>query len=273
MGVRGNLLSEKGHLEMWRLFLELLVSLVWPLLISCQEPYEVCDGGSEAWGCCTPSRQCGVGGGDCDNDSDCQAGLVCGEDNCIEFSAQALNTSDCCHDPLPGCDGGLKAWGCCTPSSLCGVGKGDCDSYHDCEYGLICGVDNCAEFNPGARPTSDCCYDPLMIPTASSFPADSMPTIGVSTTATPNISTPTLPGFYGCPLYRDIPETGFQCEGRMHGGYYADVDTCCQVFHVCTNDGRGGLTKHSFLCPPDTLFQENIRACDWWYKVNCPQSV
>ena len=39
-----------------------------------------CNGGNS---CCTSSNQCGVGEGDCDNDSDCQSGLVCGENNCV----------------------------------------------------------------------------------------------------------------------------------------------------------------------------------------------
>ena len=38
-----------------------------------------------------------LGDGDCDQDSDCQAGLRCGEDNCAQFD----DTDDCCYDPDP----------------------------------------------------------------------------------------------------------------------------------------------------------------------------
>ena len=47
-----------------------------------------------------------LGDGDCDQDSDCQAGLRCGEDNCAQFAHQWANaqfddTDDCCYDPDP----------------------------------------------------------------------------------------------------------------------------------------------------------------------------
>ena len=30
-----------------------------------------------------------------------------------------------------------------------------------------------------------------------------------------------------------IPETGFTCEDKITGGYYADPEAACQLFHVC----------------------------------------
>ena len=39
-------------------------------------------------------------------------------------------------------------------------------------------------------------------------------------------------------------------------GYYGDIDTECQAFHVCTADGQGGLSKYSFLCPNGTIFNQ-----------------
>ena len=30
-----------------------------------------------------------------------------------------------------------------------------------------------------------------------------------------------------------IPETSFTCEDKITGGYYADQETECQLFHVC----------------------------------------
>ena len=55
----------------------------------------------------------------------------------------------------------------------------------------------------------------------------------------------------------------------MEGGYYADVEAECQVFHICGNDGNGGLTKYSFLCPNGTIFQQQYFVCDWWFNVDC----
>ena len=31
----------------------------------------------------------------------------------------------------------------------------------------------------------------------------------------------------------DLPETGFTCEDKVTGGYYADLEAHCQLFHVC----------------------------------------
>ena len=30
-----------------------------------------------------------------------------------------------------------------------------------------------------------------------------------------------------------MPDTSFTCEGKVVGGYYADPDADCQMFHVC----------------------------------------
>ena len=60
-----------------------------------------CDGvGGTDWSCCSSVRQCNVGGGDCDDDSECHGDLVCGSDNCkAEFSVGGSSwagTADCC---------------------------------------------------------------------------------------------------------------------------------------------------------------------------------
>lgn len=31
------------------------------------------------------------------------------------------------------------------------------------------------------------------------------------------------------PIYAEVPVTSFTCKGRHEGGYYADVETRCQV--------------------------------------------
>ena len=36
-----------------------------------------------------------------------------------------------------------------------------------------------------------------------------------------------------------IGASGFTCEGKVIGGYYADVDSGCQMFHVCTLGQEG----------------------------------
>jgi len=43
------------------------------------------------------SPPCGVGQGDCDNDSECGKGLKCGTDNCQDFDPFASRFADCCY--------------------------------------------------------------------------------------------------------------------------------------------------------------------------------
>lgn len=31
----------------------------------------------------------------------------------------------------------------------------------------------------------------------------------------------------------NLPDTAFTCEDKVTGGYYADVEADCQLFHVC----------------------------------------
>merc|ERR550534_1248718 len=81
----------------------------------------------------------------------------------------------------------------------------------------------------------------------------------------------TIPGVPGddYPIFAEVPETSFLCDGQTEGGYYADPEAECQAFHICGSDGNGGLTKYSFLCPNGTLFNQQYFVCDWWFNVDC----
>ena len=52
-------------------------------------------------------------------------------------------------------------WSCCSTENKCTHNEGDCDSNNDCEDGLVCGIDNCQDLNPGKPFPSgaDCCSD------------------------------------------------------------------------------------------------------------------
>merc|ERR1712025_726925 len=81
----------------------------------------------------------------------------------------------------------------------------------------------------------------------------------------------TIPGIPGedYPIFGQVPESSFLCDGQVDGGYYADTEAECQAFHICGSDGNGGLTKYSFLCPNGTLFNQQYFVCDWWFNVDC----
>merc|ERR550534_251866 len=84
-----------------------------------------------------------------------------------------------------------------------------------------------------------------------------------------------IPGIPGedYPIFAEAPETAFSCEGQVNGGYYADEEAECQVFHICTSDAEGGLSKYSFLCPNGTIFNQEYFICDWWFNVDCSESA
>lgn len=62
-------------------------------------------------------------------------------------------------------------------------------------------------------------------------------------------------------------KTSFSCIGRA-AGYYADVETGCQIYHMCDGLGR----QFSYSCPNTTLFQQRMLICDHWYMVNCSKA-
>uniref|UniRef100_A0A336MMM2 CSON003794 protein n=1 Tax=Culicoides sonorensis TaxID=179676 RepID=A0A336MMM2_CULSO len=66
---------------------------------------------------------------------------------------------------------------------------------------------------------------------------------------------------------RNFPRTTFSCSGRP-AGYYADVETGCQIYHMCDGQGR----QFTNICPNATLFQQRMLICDHWYMVNCDRA-
>merc|ERR1712018_70757 len=100
------------------------------------------------------------------------------------------------------------------------------------------------------------------------YDADAAASDADAALATLQGSIPGVPG-EDYPIYAEVPESGFVCDGQVDGGYYADPESECQAFHICTADGAGGLAKYSFLCPNGTLFNQNYFICDWWFNFDC----
>ncbi|XP_063709408.1 uncharacterized protein LOC134837941 [Culicoides brevitarsis] len=82
----------------------------------------------------------------------------------------------------------------------------------------------------------------------------------------------TLDAAIGLPQPRDdrlrnFPRTKFSCVGRP-AGYYADIETGCQLYHMCDGQGR----QFTNICPNATLFQQRMLICDHWYMVDCDRA-
>ncbi|KAK4328819.1 hypothetical protein Pmani_000793 [Petrolisthes manimaculis] len=70
------------------------------------------------------------------------------------------------------------------------------------------------------------------------------------------------------PTYSEVPPgLSFSCSDKIPG-YYADPEAQCQVWHWCVPGGP----LYSFLCPNQTLFNQVLRVCDWWFNVECSTS-
>jgi len=85
------------------------------------------------------------------------------------------------------------------------------------------------------------------------------------------ISVPGTPG-EDYPIFSAVPQTSFTCSDKDEGGYYADMETGCQVYHTCGNREDYNLVKFSSLCPNGTIFAQQQQTCRWWYLVDCLSS-
>ncbi|XP_071445030.1 GATA zinc finger domain-containing protein 14-like [Hetaerina americana] len=67
----------------------------------------------------------------------------------------------------------------------------------------------------------------------------------------------------------DMPETSFDCSDKIVGGYYADPEADCQMFHVCVRMPGNDVQDYRFLCPNDTMFDQENRICANWFDIDC----
>ncbi|XP_055342459.1 uncharacterized protein LOC129591006 [Paramacrobiotus metropolitanus] len=70
------------------------------------------------------------------------------------------------------------------------------------------------------------------------------------------------------PILDSIPVGSFQC-AEHQPGFYADMDTRCQVIRRCDTNSQ----LWSYLCPNMTVFNQISLVCDWWFNVDCRQSI
>lgn len=111
-----------------------------------------CDKAVGSWGYCADPHcgPCAHGEGDCDSDTQCKNGLVCGENLGAGFGlASAVDV--CVHPTEVPAQGACRlAPGdynyCADPAcGPCGAGMGDCDSDAECQTGLTCAENRGAE--------------------------------------------------------------------------------------------------------------------------------
>jgi len=94
---------------------------------------------------CLVCGPCSQGEGDCDSDSECNAGLVCENDNGLEHGLDPF--VDVCVDAQSSCPVDKGHYDYCALCGPCEEGEGDCDSDTDCAGDLICLDDVGTAFN------------------------------------------------------------------------------------------------------------------------------
>ncbi|XP_065093495.1 transcription factor SPT20 homolog isoform X2 [Ochlerotatus camptorhynchus] len=72
--------------------------------------------------------------------------------------------------------------------------------------------------------------------------------------------------------FDNLPETNFTCAGKVIGGYYADLEASCQMFHVCTIGQGDEPMDIKFLCLNGTVFDQETRVCERVDEVDCTKS-
>jgi len=89
------------------------------------------------------------------------------------------------------------------------------------------------------------------------------------------MSVPGEPGV-DYPILATVPSTSFSCVGKAEGGYYADMETGCQVVHTCGGGSKVvnkfSFIKYSALCSNGTIYSQEMGTCHWWYLVDCESS-
>lgn len=70
-----------------------------------------------------------------------------------------------------------------------------------------------------------------------------------------------------------MPDTSFTCDNKVVGGYYADPDADCQMFHICVQVNETDVRDFKFMCPDDTVFDQENFICANWFEIDCLSST
>jgi len=211
--------------------------------------------------CCTRENPCEEGQGDCEDNEECSGDLMCGTNNCKQFSDIFHPKDDCCVKPTPSfiipnpvsssgiksprCQGrnvGQGRGSCCNAETPCEFGEGDCETDRDCIPGLVCGNNNCKQFGEIFHPKDDCCVKPSFSSSSSSS----------SSSATGS----SQPSSTGIPAE---PSPNQRCAGRNFGDRRCCTpeNPCEEGEGDCDGPGDGGQHDGHRGCKPGLVCGSN----------------
>eukprot|EP01059_Diplonema_ambulator_P024404 TRINITY_DN4035_c0_g1_i1.p1 TRINITY_DN4035_c0_g1~~TRINITY_DN4035_c0_g1_i1.p1 ORF type:complete len:364 (+),score=38.14 TRINITY_DN4035_c0_g1_i1:55-1146(+) len=189
--------------------------------------------------CCEPREigqldycvgiKCGYGEGDCDSDSECAEGLVCGTDNCRAMhtkNADYINpTADCCDYATPVC-----------LAKSCGIDEGVCQEDAQCVGGLKCSF-SCTKYTGqccGCSESSGVAFVNTVALTKTAVPS---PTVHQPLTNIPD-------SFFGGNLYETTDSIPSGSDLYLHCCGDTDCSFYVVVYHCppCSNTMNGGIS-------------------------------
>ncbi|ACY16982.1 hypothetical protein [Haliangium ochraceum] len=201
----------------------------------CDCPLDEDNGGGSF---CSDLCPCESGQGDCDDDSECETGLLCYRD--IGASYGLDDGDDVCAVCPPADANGSVDF--CNAGCACEEGEGDCDSDSDCATGLSCYLNVGADF--GLDADTDVCAE---------CPPDSM--LGHVDFCSPDCQCSQGEG--DCDTNADCAD-GLRCflnVGTDFGYSDPDMDVCAE----CPPPSLNG--RYDF-CTPDCPCAEGFGDCD-----------
>ncbi|XP_054708298.1 uncharacterized protein LOC129218118 [Uloborus diversus] len=68
---------------------------------------------------------------------------------------------------------------------------------------------------------------------------------------------------------RKSSKTSFTCEDKVAGGVYADVESDCEMFHICVPMGKYKMLDYKVFCANGTGFDQETGSCREKEEFNC----
>jgi hypothetical protein len=197
---------------------------------------------------CNPSCPCNQGYGDCAEDADCAAGLVCAQDAGDNWGCPA--STNICVVPSSdggGCNGGAHCdSGFCRPECPCLEGEGDCLNDSQCATGLKC------EANVGSSYGCDAWVN-ICVPGLKNCDPDYCSTSNLCT-----------PGYGHCDSNAEC-ESGLTCLQNVGADYGCDdpsVDICDLDPNATYGGCQGGSQCDAGFCDSACPCYEGQGECD-----------
>lgn len=64
-------------------------------------------------------------------------------------------------------------------------------------------------------------------------------------------------------------KTGFNCQDKVAGGVYADIESNCEMFHICVPLGKYKMLDYKVFCANGTAFDQETGSCREKEEFNC----